>query len=114
MIDEDTRIESVANDYVLTNDYTRWWSDNDPGFTTRRWKEYRELFAALGSHSISRLGNCFELSPVSAVTSQTEARGDSIVLSKGYAYCQIPPQLLADSLDDMDFETMRDRYRKID
>lgn len=114
MMDEDSNVLSVYEEYVSIKGNPTWRGEREEGFSTKRWLEYKALFARLGSRYIYRASKDGAITHIDAATVATaEVDGDTIVISKGYAYSTKLLQPSKDTLDDMDFSTTRTFYRPI-
>lgn len=120
MMNEDSNVTSIYKDFVLLDGYNNWTNDNQKGFSTKRWNEYKELFNQLGSpciHSISKDGEMLTISSASTDISDNHpllmSELESVVISKGYVYSLKEPAPLVESLDEMGFDTNKTYYKNI-
>ena len=114
MMNDDTKVRTVHEDYVALDDTPIWRSDDQKGFSTARWNEYKELFTQLGSpyiHRISRKGDVIEIASGSIVVHEIRDSEGPLVTSKGYSYSSKQPSPLAESLDN---PQMNPCYKRID
>lgn len=114
MMNEDTKVRTIYKDHVALDDTPVWRSDDQKGFSTARWNEYKELFTRLGSpyiHRISKEGDVIEIASGSVVVYDTSDSYESVVTSKGYVFSLKEPSPLVKSLDDAQINPS---YRKID
>ncbi len=89
--------------HVRLDDTPVWRTDEQKGFSTARWNEYKQLFTRVGNpsvHRISREGDVIEIASGSVVVYDTDDPYESIVTSKDYVYSLQEPSPLVESLDD--------------
>ena len=113
MMNEDTNVRTIYEDHVALDDTHLWRTDDQKGFSTIRWNEYKELFTQLGSpyiHRLSREGDSIEIASASVVVYDTNDY-EHVVTSKGYTYSLNEPSPLVQSLDNPE---MNPSYKKID
>jgi hypothetical protein len=114
MMNEDTKIRSVYEDHVALDDIPVWRTDDQEGFSTVRWAEYKSLFTQLGSshiHRISKIGDMIEIASGTIEVHEIPDAEGPVVTSKGYAYSLKEPSPLVESLDD---PQMNPCYKRID
>jgi hypothetical protein len=114
MVHDDSNLLSVGNDYVSIKGNPAWRSDREEGFSTRRWNEYKALFAQLGLHRVSVDSGIVYLVAGSVASTEIDGFTDGVVISKDYAYSENPPLPLVESLDDTNFDTTKHLYKRID
>ena len=115
MMEDDHDVMAVGEGYVLLKEYRVWRDDSDPGFSTKRWNEYKTLFAKLGNPYISHVegnGGIIKIGSGTIAVSDLDDY-ESIVISKEYVYNKTEPSPLVDSLDDKGFDSPGPVYRKI-
>jgi hypothetical protein len=113
MMNEDTNVRSIYEGHVWLDDTHVWQTDEQKGFSTARWNQYKELFPQLGSpniHRISKKGDIIEIASGSVVVYDTDDPYEKVVTSKGYAYSLNEPSPLVSSLDDPE---MNPSYKRI-
>lgn len=116
MANEDSEVEIIYDDYVSLKGNEIWKNDNQKGFSTKRWNEYKELFNQLGGryiHRLSKKGDILEIGAADIAVKHIE-EPESIVISKGYVYTEKEPSRLVDTLDKFGFEDSGIFYKKIE
>jgi len=114
MTDADDDVITVARDYVMFRDYTKWTGVDGQGFSHPRLAEYRELFDQVGTDSIHRSADDKNIVRIAASVLVKEIEDQySIVLDKGYAYAHVEPSPLVDSLDNLGFDSKGTFYRRL-
>ena len=84
-MNEDTNVRSIYEDHVALVDTPLWRTDDQKGFSTTRWNEYKELFTQLGSpyiHRISKEGDVIEIASGSVVVSTQVTRMNPLLHQK--------------------------------
>ena len=118
MANQDSSVRSISYDHVFLNDYETWENDNQEGFSTKRWKKYKELYKQIGLfiHSISKEKEMLKISSASIAVSDKHPllidKSESIVISKGYVYSLKEPAPLVKTLDNMGFDSNEGIYYK--
>lgn len=114
MMNEDTNVRSIYEDYVRLDDTPVWRTDDQKGFSTNRWNEYKHLFTQLGNssvHRISKEGDVIEIASGSIVVTDTKDPYESVVSSKSYLYSPKEPSPLVESLNNPESNPC---YKRID
>jgi hypothetical protein len=114
MVHDDSNLLTVGEDYVSIIGNPAWRSDREEGFSTKRWNEYKVLFAQLDIHRISVEAGIIYIVTGSTASTDLDGSYERIVISKDYAYSKNLPMPLIQSLDDADFNTTRHLYKRID
>lgn len=115
MASEDEPLGSVYRDLVLLNNtgyLERWHDDSNPGFSQKRWNEYRAIFNEAEILWVSKTYGVIIFGPLSVDVAEIDNSYESIVVSKGIAYSETSLPTV-DSLDSMGFETSPILYKSI-
>lgn len=87
MMDEDSNVRSVYEEFVALTDSPVWTKDDQTGFSTERWNEYKRVFRQLGPliHRVSKENGTIEIASATIAVSDIDEY-ESVVTSKNYVY----------------------------
>ena len=118
----DGHVTDIYSDPAMTSDYRVWFTDYRAWprdcrdcFSTKRWRDYQSIFAALDDlepFRISKSDGMLEM-PVSFQSVDLDDLHD-IVSEKGFAYSESEPSGLVESLNGMGLDTDGSSFKKID